>query len=457
MAAMIRDAARSHPDQASEPRSLQIIRLELQISGASPLPWLAAQKDDCRVYWSDRDRTFEMAGVGMADLVTIDTSFDHDLIFSRLRGRMPDNGNAVRYYGGLRFNHQSVSGSDAAWKEFGCCRFILPRFELCRRPGATYFVCNLAPKNNYGGLAAVLKGLDDITFSIDDIEQPMPSIEARQDIPDLQGWNSVVGTAMQAIARGELEKIVLARRTTIEFSGAIDPVRLLARLKQRSDGCFHFCIQVAPASAFVGASPELLYMRLGRTIQTEAVAGTRSRGDTPEADKRLGQELMACEKDLKEHAYVARSIESVLGELCRSRTNSDLPAWAQGGKKPAGLLRLMGVQHIASSFQGELADGITDSDVLRSLHPTPSVAGCPAKKAIAMIEELESFDRGWYAGPVGWVGLDAAEFVVGIRSGLVNGSTLHLFSGAGILGASTPQSEWEEIEEKLSNFIQALC
>jgi len=99
---------------------------------------------------------------------------------------------------------------------------------------------------------------------------------------------------------------------------------------------------------------------------------------------------------------------------------------------------------------------VSDAALMQALHPSPAVGGVPTNKAIAYLREHEPFDRGWYAGPVGWVGPESGEFAVAIRSGLVRGNTLSLYSGAGIVDGSTPDGEWSEIETKLSNALSAL-
>ena len=109
-----------------------------------------------------------------------------------------------------------------------------------------------------------------------------------------------------------------------------------------------------------------------------------------------------------------------------------------------------------STFEGTLRDGVGDAELLTALHPTPAVGGYPTDRAVREIAEREPFDRGWYAGPVGWVGRDGAEFAVAIRSGLVEGSTLSVFAGAGIVAGSVPGNEWEELDYKISHFTQAL-
>ena len=103
-------------------------------------------------------------------------------------------------------------------------------------------------------------------------------------------------------------------------------------------------------------------------------------------------------------------------------------------------------------MRGTLKDGVTDAGLLEALHPTPAVGGYPRDRALGEIRDLEPFDRGWYAGPVGWIGAEASEFAVGIRSGLVRGRTLDLYSGAGIVAGSVPDEEWAEIEQKIGDF-----
>ena len=109
-------------------------------------------------------------------------------------------------------------------------------------------------------------------------------------------------------------------------------------------------------------------------------------------------------------------------------------------------------RHIRSKVRGTLEDGVTDAALLDAMHPTPAVGVHPRNEALEQIHALEPFDRGWYAGPVGWIGQEASEFAVGIRSGLVRGRTLALYSGAGIVAGSVPDEEWAEIEQKIGDF-----
>jgi menaquinone-specific isochorismate synthase len=122
----------------------------------------------------------------------------------------------------------------------------------------------------------------------------------------------------------------------------------------------------------------------------------------------------------------------------------------------ASLLRLANKQHLFSQVTADLLDDVSDGELVDRLHPTPAVGGYPTENALDEIRRLESFQRGWYAAPVGWIGADEAEFAVAIRSGVVQAERLTLYSGAGIVPGSTAAAEWDEIEQKISDFLSLL-
>jgi len=421
-----------------------VVRFEIAIDDVPPLSWLAAQKNRVKTYWSDREGKFEIAGIGTADVVTGKGEIDHDLLFTRLNKLLVGGSENLRYYGGLRFSEKNESIGDTLWERFGGYRFVMPRFELSRRSDATNLACNVVLGIDRPGADIVLDELGDIVSLIESSDTELPNIRARCDRPDKVGWKAMVKAALESVNINKLEKLVLARQTRFDFSSRPKPLYLLERLKQVTHGCYHFCFQLDDDLAFIGATPERLYQRHKRTIRSEAVAGTRPRGMSKDADKALGEQLLRSEKDLREHQYVATHVEKRLRHLCETGIH----------KGDLSLLQLATVQHLITHFDGMLASDVSDADVLAAMHPTPAVGGYPVDRAVKKIDELEPFDRGWYAGPVGWIGHDAAEFAVAIRSGLVTGDRLHLFGGAGIVNGSTAESEWREIENKLNSFTK---
>jgi menaquinone-specific isochorismate synthase len=262
------------------------------------------------------------------------------------------------------------------------------------------------------------------------------------DSPDLKGWRENVVRALAAFSEGRLGKVVLARRAQFGFCEDLDPTLLLESLKAATPGCFHFYAEPESGTAFLGASPERLFRRDGRTLETEAVAGTRPRGVSSTEDEGLRDDLLHSAKDRVEHTYVSKGIREALEPLCEELEIED-------GVSEMMLAR---GRHLRSKVRGTLRDGVTDAVLLDAMHPTPAVGGHPRSEALETIQALEPFDRGWYAGPIGWIGAEDSEFAVGIRSGLVRGRTLALYSGAGIVAGSVPDEEWAEIEQKIGDF-----
>jgi len=444
MADSIRDAITSRALSLHTGTEPVVARLEVRVNDTSPLSWLAAQKSRVKTYWSNREGKFEIAGIGMADVVTGKGEIDHDLLFTRLNKLLVGGNENLHYYGGLRFSKKNESLHDTPWEDFGSYRFVMPRFELYRQSDGTYLACNVVLGNDRPSADVVLEELRSIVSLIESNDTELPSITARSDHPDREEWNAMVEAALLSINTTELEKLVLARQASFELSAPLNPIRLLQRLQRVTPGCCHFSFQLGDSLAFIGATPERLYQRHKRTIRSEAIAGTRPRGMSKDADKALGEQLLRSEKDLREHQYVATHVEKRLRRLCETGIH----------KGDLSLLQLATVQHLITHFDGMLVSDVSDADILAAMHPTPAVAGYPVDRAVKRIDELEPFDRGWYTGPVGWIGYDAAEFAVAIRSGLVAGDKLHLFAGAGIVKGSTAESEWREIENKLSGFTK---
>lgn len=256
----------------------------------------------------------------------------------------------------------------------------------------------------------------------------------------------MVTWALDAISTGRLDKVVLAREVALELGAPVNPFRLLQRLQEATPGCFHFAFSPREAGTFLGASPERLFRcRDGRVI-TEAVAGTGERGDTPEEDAILRENLLNSTKDRREHEFVEDAIRSILDDLC---TSVRVP------EEPSDLVLPRG-RHLYSRLSGRLNTDRSPVDVLQRLHPTPAVGGVPTAGALRAISEQEPFDRGWYGGPVGWIGPDEGEFAVAIRSGIVQNTQLTLYSGAGIVEGSDPEQEWKEIEQKIGDFAAVM-
>ncbi len=433
----------------NEPASVRgpsrIVRIERAVPAVDLITRLAAQSADTKWYWAARDNAWAVAGAGIAWRCVANGAGAMDTLTLGVVALLSESSARVRVYGGLRFDADRAVG--AAWQPFAAAQFFVPRLEL-RREGERFTLsCQLllpddaANRDRADELRALMTADDepDADAAFD------AAILARADTPNRVTWNENVAACLGAFERGEAEKIVLARQSDFHADEIVRPFALLRAIGLGTPNSFHYCFQPADGLAFVGASPERLYRRIDERVETEALAGTRPRGATPEDDARLGAELLASDKEQREHAHVSRSIGGVLRELC---TNIE-----QGA--PA-LLRLGHYQHLLTPLHAELRAGVDDGALLSGLHPTPAVGGVPRATAIARIRELEGFDRGWYTGPIGWIGRDGAEFAVAIRSALVHGPTISVYTGAGIVPGSDPDAEWRELENKLADFRTVL-
>jgi menaquinone-specific isochorismate synthase len=254
-------------------------------------------------------------------------------------------------------------------------------------------------------------------------------------------WIDRVERAVAAIKDGVVDKVVLSRRVTVEADAPFDRTEVLTRLREANPSCF-----VYAAGAFVGATPELLVRRRGAVVESVPMAGTVRQGSTD--DDRLAAALAASDKDLVEHRLV---IESVAATLAPLTSQLDVP------ERPS-VVRLATLAHLHTPIRGELVLPAPSALALAGrLHPTPAVGGSPTARALPLIRELEGFDRGRYAGPVGWVDdRGDGEWAVALRGGELDGATARLVAGAGIVEGSDPLEEWAETQTKFEPMLRAL-
>lgn len=430
-----------------EPELAPLLRSEIPLLSSNPLEWLGAQRGVTHYYWSDRENEFEMAGIGEADVLVPGERTDTEALFDHIRKQLSPRYPSLRYYGGFRFHRGPVKGD--RWRAFKEYRFVIPRVEVVRRADAHFLACNAkagTPDENLLTLEVLKTTLQSIQFPETCEPAAVPEILGREDHPDRDGWDRLVQGVLDAIARGDLEKVVLARETCFTAEVPLDPVALLRRLSEYSPVSFRFCFHPADDRAFIGASPERLYHRNGCYLQSEAIAGTRPRGKTEKQDRMFGEELMKTPRLRREQQFVVDMVKGRFESLCYHVNVEPEPR----------VLRLSNCQHLCTRIEGLLNDTFADASLIETLHPTPATGGTPRDKALRYIEAEEPFDRGIYASPTGWVGYDGAEFCVAIRSGLVLGNTLALYTGAGVLAGSAAQEEWDEIETKMANFLMVL-
>ena len=422
----------------------RVVRLVVRLMPFDPHDWLAAQDLMPRIYWHGRNDDWSTAAVGSADRAYGDYGADFDSLRSQLDVVLPGSDARVRYFGGFRFD--AAAEADKDWKEFGTFSFTLPRFVLMRGAERSMLACNLLLPRDTRRRQEILDEIGRLRFPVRTRPEALPLPLSRSDEPQRSAWARSVAWALDAFGDEEtaLKKVVLARRVVFGFPESLDPIAILRQLEADTENCFHFGFQFSEGAAFIGATPERLFRRSGRRVWTEALAGTRPRGGTEAEDRQAVGSMLASDKVRREHGYVRESIRQALDPLCDE--------FSMAGK-PTGL-RLARGWHLVSRSRGLLKEGVHGSEVMRALHPTPAVGGHPTGRALQAIRQRERFDRGWYAGPIGWIGSHGAEFAVALRCGLVRHHTLSLYSGAGIVDGSDPEAEWAEIEQKIGDFVK---
>jgi menaquinone-specific isochorismate synthase len=268
-----------------------------------------------------------------------------------------------------------------------------------------------------------------------------------ESFPSRTAWESSVSTAVAMIRQRALDKVVLAREERLLAEGPFSPISTLARLRQFDPAATLFAMQ-SGGSWFIGASPERLVRLHENRVDVTCLAGSIGMGDGVEERRHLANLLLGSKKDREEHEIVVRSTMNALSEVCEDVT------------RLAGTPRIAtarSVQHLETPVSARMSGAGSVLDLVERLHPTPAVGGYPTDRALSIMRELEEIDRGWYAGPFGWTGLDGSgEFAVAIRSALLSGRMASLFAGSGIVAESVPSAEYEETCLKLRPMLSAL-
>ncbi len=277
---------------------------------------------------------------------------------------------------------------------------------------------------------------------------PPAELPPAEEVLSQQAWETAVRAALEAIAVGALQKVVLARPAVLQLPVAPDPVAVLQALHRSQPRAYCFLFEPQPGMAFVGATPELLARVQHGQVETVALAGSIARGRDEHEDALLGRQLLQSAKDRREHAAVVTAIREALAPLTRGLAAPSEPR----------LRRLPHIQHLETPLRGLLRPGVGLLDVAAALHPTPALGGAPREAALRFIAAHEPYPRGWYAAPVGLLFPDGSgELGVAIRSALLLGNRAVLYAGAGIVAGSDPAREWQETALKLETMRRALA
>jgi len=348
-----------------------------------------------------------------------------------------------RFLGGFSFHDQH--DDIGTWSGFPGAAFVMPHVQFVVDEDATYLTVN-----EYGekaDVASVRRTLERTEGGLNDDSRSVgspPGVASTERTTDRETWREQVREIVDRIESGGLEKAVLAQTLRAELETEFDLADALSRLRETYPDCFRFAFRSNGGRTFFGATPERLVTRHGTRLETGALASTMPRGDTDAEDAELEAQLRDSEKFQHEHQVVARSIREQLAGHAENVTTGE-----------QGVRKLANVQHLFTPIAAD-----TDEHVLslvEALHPTPAVGGLPPSAALDAIRDVESFDRGWYAAPVGWFDADGdGTFAVGIRSAVAADREATLFAGNGIVADSDPDAEWEEVLLKYRPMLDVL-
>lgn len=396
--------------------------------------WNATSSDEFAAFWEADGET--IAGAGATVRAAIPDA--------RFGTHMP------RWFGSVPF----LNGwSDRDWNPLIDVGFVLPRWTLHRAGEGESVKLSLtvrgpmtsrdleAVEAEFATIRLAVAGRTDEEAPFGGVgRNPGPGATAPDDMFARAIWQETVRSALSEIDEGRLEKVVLARRIAVPLPAGLRAVDVIEGLRTENAGRFRFGLRYR-RRAFVGASPECLFQKRGRSVKVEALAGTYDLEANDGADLvQAAEHLFASGKDLAEHALVVRGVVETLAPLAQSVVPDDWPHVREARR----------LAHLSTTVRAHLRGGVTALDLIGALHPTPAVGGLPVAAALRFIRRNEPAPRGLFAAPIGWMDADGdACLAVGIRSALLLESHAWVYAGAGIVASSDPAAEWDETTAKL--------
>lgn len=437
----------------------RLLSCSLPCEGVSFDRFLAAAEGQARFYWENNDEQIAFAGAGAAVellawgperfakiMANARELFDGAYVEAK-----DDPLAAPRLFGGFSFRHDFML--DNTWSIYTPAFFALPHYQLARNGGAAWLTINAQIPHNESPETLIT----DLRTAL---EQKMAQLKATEPLMDADEenalqrieypmsypvWEAMIKEATQGIRAGALRKVVLARAAELRFREHVKLLPILRRLAAQYASCYRFLFEPRPRYAFYGASPELLASVRAKRLETMALAGSAARGNTDEADRRLGDALLGSAKERHEHDIV---VEKMCLRLLPMTESLEVQA--------PRLLKLSNIQHINTPIHATLKQPSGILPLIEALHPTPALGGDPRRDALRLIRELEPIPRGWYGAPVGWIDSNYdGQFAVAIRSAVAQESRAWIYAGAGIVADSVPQREWEETELKFRPMLEA--
>jgi menaquinone-specific isochorismate synthase len=409
-----------------------------------------------RFFWKDPASQTIVVGIGKIMQIQSDQSTDRFfhveakwkqlLEDAIIEGKFAVQGVGPTLFGGFSFD--PLKPKTDLWSKFNESLFYLPKYMLSIINGETYLTTNIiCSKDDNETLAE--KTIQERNVLLSMQTQTVPTKTNPPvliDELDADEWKSSVERVVDELKDGSLKKVVLARELRLTFTDKILVEPVLNHLLKEQAESYIFAFEVN-GDCFVGASPERLVKKTGNAILSTCLAGSIARGKSEEEDESLGRELLDDQKNRIEHQYVVDMIKTALKEHC---SKIDIPNQPE-------LMKMRYIQHLYTPVTGVGKKNTSLLQIVDDLHPTPALGGMPKQQAVEKIRHVEKLDRGFYAGPIGWLDANGdGEFAVAIRSGLIQGKEASLFAGCGIVENSNAESEFIETRIKFRPMLHAL-
>ncbi len=435
-----------------------LVSLSLPVEGVDPVALYGMAKPLGATLWMQPDAGVSLVGIGEAWAARQSHEARFGIISVAWRMLLEDaivdapdvpRGAGPLLLGGFAFDEEPPESETWQGFEAGC--MVLPALLLTTTPAGAWLTASILVEPAGVAPGTMALSLSETWAHLADTRaRPAgPSgqrLTVATQTPDVATWRASVARLAGAVGRGRLDKAVLSRAVGLQAASDIDVGGVLRRLQVSAPESTVFAFGRG-GRTFLGATPERLVSLAGREVRTMAMAGSTPRGADEAADDDLAAALLASDKEREEHAVVVEMLRAALRPVV---VDLDIPRTPE-------VVRFRHVQHLLTPVSGRLRD---DADVLtlvERLHPTPAVGGTPRELALELIAEEEAHERGWYAGPVGWVDRDGdGEFVVALRSGVIDADRATLFAGCGIVADSDPEREWDESATKLLALGSAL-
>ncbi len=351
------------------------------------------------------------------------------------------------FLGGMKFSPEGYS-QNGIWSNYADSDWFIPKNLLVRRDGNYYFIFNGIYQT--GSESSITEEFEKNKLILNALisnksisENEFVEFSNLHDENERSEWINKVNAALKEISIGDYSKIVLSRRVELSLSGQSNLFGKLKILAEDYPKCYIFAYR-KDDSIFFGASPEKLAKIKNGWVEADALAGSTQRGKSEDEDKRLADELLLSKKNLSEQNAVVDFITNSFSGFSDEIVYEEKPI----------IRKLSNIQHLWTPIKAKLKEGHTIFSILKEIHPTPAICGVPWSGALDFIKSTEGYQRGLYAGIVGWFNFDEeGEFAVSIRSGLLKENKLYAFAGCGIVEGSDPQAEFEETELKLKPIL----